>query len=89
MILFDVDIPLSELVKRIDLISASLVTIGFVFIEFVLGQGEIAPDDWKTPCKNVAKLYRSWANRYHRVPYPPGYDTCTIPDLGVKVEPNH
>ncbi|KAG2028422.1 major facilitator superfamily domain-containing protein, partial [Suillus americanus] len=46
---FDADVPSSELVKRVDWIGASLVTIGLVLIVFVLGQGEIASDGWKTP----------------------------------------
>ncbi|KAG1852808.1 hypothetical protein DFJ58DRAFT_914355 [Suillus subalutaceus] len=38
-----------ELVKRVDLTGASLVTVGLVLIVFVLGQGEIASDGWKPP----------------------------------------
>lgn len=53
LISFDADVPSSELVKRVDWIGASLVTIGLVLIVFVLGEGEIASDGWKTPCKNL------------------------------------
>ncbi|KAG2147757.1 major facilitator superfamily domain-containing protein [Suillus bovinus] len=49
LISFDADIPSAELVKRVDWIGASLITIGLVLIVFVLGQGEIASDGWKTP----------------------------------------
>ncbi|KAG2073084.1 MFS general substrate transporter [Suillus decipiens] len=49
LISFDADAPSSEVVKRVDWIGASLVTIGLVLIVFVLGQGEIASNGWKTP----------------------------------------
>lgn len=49
LISFDADVPSSERVKRVDWIGASLVTIGLVLIIFVLGQGEIASNGWKTP----------------------------------------
>lgn len=49
LISFDADVPSSEVVKRVDWIGASLVTIGLVLIVFVLGEGEIASDGWKTP----------------------------------------
>ncbi|KAG2354799.1 major facilitator superfamily domain-containing protein [Suillus spraguei] len=49
LISFDADAPSSEVVKRVDWIGASLVTSGLVLIVFVLGQGEIASDGWKTP----------------------------------------
>ncbi|KAG2147756.1 major facilitator superfamily domain-containing protein [Suillus bovinus] len=49
LISFDADVPSEELVKRIDWIGASLITIGLILIIFVLGQGEIASDGWKTP----------------------------------------
>lgn len=35
--------------RRVDWIGAALVTAGLVLIVFVLGQGEIAPQRWKTP----------------------------------------
>lgn len=49
LISFDADVPSSEVVKRVDWIGASLVTVGLVLIVFVLAQGEIASDGWKTP----------------------------------------
>ncbi|KAI6037704.1 major facilitator superfamily domain-containing protein [Pisolithus marmoratus] len=35
--------------RRVDWIGAALVTAGLVLIVFVLGQGEIAPQRWRTP----------------------------------------
>ncbi|OAX31939.1 MFS general substrate transporter [Rhizopogon vinicolor AM-OR11-026] len=49
MVSFDADTPSTETVKRVDWIGASLITIGLVFIVFVLGQGELATNGWKTP----------------------------------------
>ena len=47
---FDPDHPSEEPDKRVDWIGAILVTSGLVLIVFVLAQGEIAPQRWKTPC---------------------------------------
>ncbi|KAG6844857.1 hypothetical protein H0H87_003100 [Tephrocybe sp. NHM501043] len=49
MISFDSDLPSQEVDRRIDWLGALLVTAGLVLIVFVLGQGEIAPQGWKTP----------------------------------------
>jgi hypothetical protein len=49
MISFDADVTATEVV---DWIGASLVIVGLVLIVFVLGQGEVASQGWKTPCKN-------------------------------------
>ncbi|KAG5636878.1 hypothetical protein H0H81_006540 [Sphagnurus paluster] len=49
LISFDPDQPSTEPDKRVDWIGAFLVTAGLVLIVFVLGQGEIAPEGWKTP----------------------------------------
>ena len=46
----DADLPSKETDKRVDWIGALLVTTGLVLIIFVLGQGEIAPRQWGTPC---------------------------------------
>ena len=46
----DADLPSQETDKRVDWIGAFLVTTGLVLIVFVLGQGEIAPRQWATPC---------------------------------------
>ncbi|RDB16369.1 hypothetical protein Hypma_002885 [Hypsizygus marmoreus] len=46
---FDADLPSTEVDRRIDWLGAFLVTAGLVLIVFVLGQGEIAPQRWKTP----------------------------------------
>ncbi|KAG2341240.1 MFS general substrate transporter [Suillus weaverae] len=72
---FDADVPSSELVKRVDWIGASLVTIGLVLIVFVLGQGEIASDGWKTPYIIVLLiigvimigLFLVWESRLERI----------------------
>lgn len=91
LISFDADVPSEELVKRIDWIGASLITIGLILIIFVLGQGEIASDGWKTPCKHLVMPRRSWAkivDRYHCLPYHRGYHGCAIPGLGVEAGTN-
>ncbi|KAG1852813.1 major facilitator superfamily domain-containing protein [Suillus subalutaceus] len=46
MISFDTDVTSTE---AVDWIGASLVTVGLVLIVFVLGQGEVASQGWKTP----------------------------------------
>ncbi|KAF8915507.1 putative efflux transporter [Mucidula mucida] len=45
----DPDLPSTEIDQRVDWIGATLVTAGLVLIVFVLTQGEIAPQQWKTP----------------------------------------
>lgn len=51
----DSDNNLSEekLDKRVDWMGAMLITTGLVCIMFVLGQGELAPQKWKTPCESL------------------------------------
>ncbi|KAK7040364.1 hypothetical protein VNI00_009834 [Paramarasmius palmivorus] len=49
LLAFDPDRPSEEPDKRVDWIGAILVTSGLVLIVFVLAQGEIAPQRWKTP----------------------------------------
>ncbi|TBU55746.1 efflux transporter [Dichomitus squalens] len=44
----DADIPYALPDKRIDWLGALLVTSGLVFIIFILSDGPIAPDGWKT-----------------------------------------
>ncbi|KAG2073087.1 efflux transporter [Suillus decipiens] len=46
MISFDADVTSTE---AVDWIGASLVTAGLVLIIFVLGQGQVASQGWKTP----------------------------------------
>lgn len=46
----DPDVPSTEVDRRTDWIGAALVTVGLVLIVFVLGQGEVAPQQWATPC---------------------------------------
>ncbi|TFK24819.1 efflux protein [Coprinopsis marcescibilis] len=43
------DVPSEEVDKRIDWLGALLVSAGLVLIVFVLSQGELAPQQWKTP----------------------------------------
>ncbi|PPQ92095.1 hypothetical protein CVT25_008261 [Psilocybe cyanescens] len=45
----DKDIPSDEKDKRIDWIGAFFVTAGLVLVVFVIGQGEVAPQKWRTP----------------------------------------
>lgn len=49
----DADLPCIEADKRIDWLGAFLVTAGLVLIVFVLGQGESAPQQWRTGCESV------------------------------------
>ncbi|KAG2101573.1 major facilitator superfamily domain-containing protein [Suillus discolor] len=46
VISFDADVTSEE---AVDWIGVSLITVGLVLILFVLGQGEVAPQGWKTP----------------------------------------
>jgi hypothetical protein len=48
---FDADKPSTETVKRVDWIGALFITTGLVLIVFVLGQGALATNGWKTPCE--------------------------------------
>lgn len=50
LISFDKDKPSTEIDHRVDWLGAFLVTSGLVLIVFVLGQGEVAPKQWATPC---------------------------------------
>ena len=50
LISFDKDKPSTEIDHRVDWLGAFLVTAGLVLIVFVLGQGELAPKQWATPC---------------------------------------
>ncbi|KAL0945380.1 hypothetical protein HGRIS_000876 [Hohenbuehelia grisea] len=45
----DADQPSTETDRRVDWLGALLVTAGLTLIIFVLGQGEVAPQQWKTP----------------------------------------
>ena len=48
----DSDSRSAELDRRVDWMGAALVTAGVVCIMFVLGQGDLAPQKWKTPCES-------------------------------------
>ncbi|KAG7444587.1 putative efflux transporter [Guyanagaster necrorhizus] len=49
LVVIDADLPSTETDQRIDWIGGFLVTVGLVLIVFVLSQGEVAPQQWKTP----------------------------------------
>ncbi|KAJ7273761.1 MFS general substrate transporter [Mycena rebaudengoi] len=49
LLLVDPDVPSTEKDRRVDWVGAFLVTSGLILLVFVLGQGEVAPDGWKTP----------------------------------------
>ncbi len=46
------DHPSTEQDKRVDWLGALLVTSGLVLVVFVLSDGEVAPRQWRTPCKH-------------------------------------
>ncbi|KAJ7133437.1 major facilitator superfamily domain-containing protein [Mycena epipterygia] len=48
LFLIDPDVPSTEPDKRVDWLGAFLVTTGLVLLVFVLGQGSLAPNGWKT-----------------------------------------
>ncbi|KAJ7506829.1 MFS general substrate transporter [Mycena galericulata] len=48
LVLIDPDTPSTETDKRVDWLGAFLVTTGLVLLVFVLGQGSLAPNGWKT-----------------------------------------
>ncbi|TBU27562.1 efflux transporter [Dichomitus squalens] len=48
IISIDADLPYALPDKRVDWLGAFLVTAGLVFIVFILSDGPIAPDGWKT-----------------------------------------
>ncbi|KAJ7174024.1 MFS general substrate transporter [Mycena crocata] len=49
LLLIDPDVPSTEEDKRVDWLGAFLVTAGLVLLVFVLGQGSLASNGWKTP----------------------------------------
>ncbi|KAL6303364.1 major facilitator superfamily domain-containing protein [Sparassis latifolia] len=48
LLTFDKDMPSTEEDKRVDWLGAFLITAGLVMIVFVLSDGSIAPNGWKT-----------------------------------------
>lgn len=46
----DRDEPTLEIDKRVDWFGAFLIISGIVLVMFVLGQGELATEKWRTPC---------------------------------------
>ncbi|KAI6099800.1 major facilitator superfamily domain-containing protein [Pisolithus sp. B1] len=51
--------------RRVDWIGAALVTAGLVLIVFVLGQGQIAPQQWRTPYI-IASLVIGWEHHLEK-----------------------
>ena len=49
-IYIDPDGPSTEIDKRVDWLGVVLITCGLVLIVFVLSDGELAPQQWSTPC---------------------------------------
>uniref|UniRef100_A0A8H7XJB0 Major facilitator superfamily (MFS) profile domain-containing protein n=1 Tax=Psilocybe cubensis TaxID=181762 RepID=A0A8H7XJB0_PSICU len=49
LISIDPDVPSDEPDKRIDWIGSLLVSGGLILVVFVLSQGEVAPQQWRTP----------------------------------------
>jgi len=52
----DKDLPSQEADQRVDWLGAFLITVGLILVVFVLSQGEIAPQGWKTPCKYSLRI---------------------------------
>lgn len=50
LVFVEPDHPSTELDKRVDWLGAFFVTSGLVLIVFVLSDGEVAPQQWRTPC---------------------------------------
>jgi hypothetical protein len=50
-LVIDPDVPSTETDKRVDWVGAFLVTTGLVLLVFVLSQGSLAPNGWKTGCE--------------------------------------
>lgn len=54
-LVIDRDVPTEEKDKRVDWLGGILVTTGLVLLTFVLAQGELAPQGWKTPCTQFSR----------------------------------
>ncbi|KAF7378142.1 MFS general substrate transporter [Mycena sanguinolenta] len=48
LLTIDSDIPTPDTDRRVDWIGAFLITVGLALLLFVLGQGQLAPNGWKT-----------------------------------------
>lgn len=40
--------------RRIDWLGAALITVGLIFLQFVISDGQTAPQGWKTSCKSCS-----------------------------------
>ena len=47
------DIRNPDVDRRVDWVGAAIVTTSLVFLLFVLAQGEVAPQGWKTGCERI------------------------------------
>ena len=71
----DSHMPNEKLDKRVDWAGAALVTAAMVCIMFVLGQGSLAPQKWRTPCESRYLVNVLWSRlilffgRQHRPPH--------------------
>jgi hypothetical protein len=43
--------------KRIDWVGAALITVGLIFLQFVISDAPGASEGWKTPCELEQSLY--------------------------------
>jgi hypothetical protein len=46
--------------RRVDWVGAALVTVGLVFVQFVISDGETAPQGWKTSCERNSPPASPW-----------------------------
>jgi hypothetical protein len=56
-VFIDKDIPDPTQDRGVDWIGAFMVTSALVFILFILGQGEYAPNKWATSCTFMVSSY--------------------------------
>lgn len=59
LVSIDPDVRSTEADRRVDWLGVALVTSGLVLVVFVLGQGEVALQQWATPCKFTFLVYSS------------------------------
>lgn len=50
------DTPSAEQDKRVDWLGAFFVTSGLTLVVFALSEGEVAPHQWRTPCKLIHSM---------------------------------
>jgi hypothetical protein len=52
--------------KRIDWLGAFIISAGLILVIFVLGQGELAPQKWRTPCESISYAFVGSSQNYFR-----------------------